>query len=561
MTMKHFARTAVLFAATFTTFAASKVPPKVAPDVPQSSPWTWIDVIVQFNWPSTNLQQFGSFGQIQKSFSVINAIHMTLPEAAIPFLAISPLVSYISPVRKTKGAVDISTGSVDTPLVWNYGYNGSGVGVAVIDSGVTLKNDLKGANGISRVVYSQDYVGGDGSDAYGHGTHVAGIIGANGTNSTGSAFTRTFKGMAPNVNIINFRVLDQNGSGNESDVISAIQQAIALKNTYNIRVINLSLGRQVYESYTLDPLCQAVEAAWKAGIVVVVAAGNSGRDNSMGTKGYGTIAAPGNDPYVITVGAVNAHGTVSIADDSIASYSSKGPTLIDHIAKPDLVAPGNGVISLLASPTCTLATTFPKTLVKNGLYETSGNTNAYSSDYFKLSGTSMATPVVSGAAALLIQQNPGLTPDQIKARLMKTARKILPTYMSGIDSLTNVTFMNQADIFTVGAGYLDVFNALQNNDLVTMPALSPTVVRDSVTLKTMLVRNLSVIWGDGVIWGDSVIWGTNIFNGVVNGKSVIWGDSVVWGDSTTSGFSVIWGDAVNAAGTLLPFDVDDGDVS
>ena len=126
--------------------------------------------------------------------------------------------------------------------------------------------------------------------------------------------------------------------------------------TYNIRVINLSLGRPVFESYTVDPLCQAVEAAWKAGIVVVTAAGNSGRDNSLGTRGYGTIASPGNDPYVITVGADERQRHAYAYDDNVASYSSKGPTLIDHIVKPDIVAPGNSVVSVLASTSCTLYT-------------------------------------------------------------------------------------------------------------------------------------------------------------------------------------------------------------
>src|SRR5208282_1418967 len=125
-----------------------------------------------------------------------------------------------------------------------------------------------------------------------------------------------------------------------------IQTAIQLKATYNIRVINLSLGRPVFESYTVDPLCQAVEAAYKAGIVVVVAAGNDGRDNSEGTNGYATITAPGNDPYVITVGAMKSMGTPTRADDLIATYSSKGPTAIDHIVKPDIVAPGNLQVSL-----------------------------------------------------------------------------------------------------------------------------------------------------------------------------------------------------------------------
>src|SRR5581483_10220113 len=128
----------------------------------------------------------------------------------------------------------------------------------------------------------------------------------------------------PNVNLINSRVLDQNGQGSDSSVIAGINAAIQLKSKYNIRVMNLSLGRPVFESYKLDPLCQAAEAAWKAGIVVVTAAGNEGRNNSAGTYGYGTITAPGNDPYVITVGAMKTMGTPNRSDDLIASYSSKG---------------------------------------------------------------------------------------------------------------------------------------------------------------------------------------------------------------------------------------------
>jgi hypothetical protein len=133
----------------------------------------------------------------------------------------------------------------------------------------------------------------------------------------------TFKGIAPNVSLINLRVLDQNGQGTDSAVISAINWTVTNKTKYNIRVIKLPLGRPVYESYTLDPLCQAVEQAWKAGIVVVVAAGNEGRNNSKNTSGYGTITAPGNDPYVITVGAMKTMGTPSRGDDNVASYILK----------------------------------------------------------------------------------------------------------------------------------------------------------------------------------------------------------------------------------------------
>ena len=132
-------------------------------------------------------------------------------------------------------------------------------------------------------------------------------------------------------NLINLRVLDQNGNGTDSQVIAAIERAIALKSRYNIRVINLSSGRPIWESYELDPLCQAVEQAWKAGIVVVVAAGNAGRDQNLNSEGYGTIEAPGNDPYVITVGAMNTEQTPGLGDDVIASIQlQRGPAFIDQ---------------------------------------------------------------------------------------------------------------------------------------------------------------------------------------------------------------------------------------
>jgi serine protease AprX len=359
------------------------------------------------------------------------------------------------------------------------------------------------------------------------------------------------------VNLISLKVLDQNGGGQEADVIAAIQAAIALKSTYNIRVINLSLGRPVFESYTLDPLCQAVEAAYNAGIVVVAAAGNYGRDNSRGTRGYGTIASPGNDPYVITVGATNSKGTPSPYDDSIASYSAKGPTAVDQIVKPDIVAPGNGVVSLLASTTCTLYAAANSTHVYMG-YETFGLISGVSNNYLRLSGTSMATPVVSGAAALLIQQNPSLTPDQVKERLMRSAKKILPSRMYGIDAITAYQFRMVADIFTVGAGYLDINAALANTDLITVPAMSPTAVYDPVTHLVSLSSNFSKVLG----LDDSVVWGDTLFSGKVgSGALAVWGadDSVVWGDSTNTAFSILWGSTANLAFSITATSNDDGD--
>ena len=252
------------------------------------------------------------------------------------------------------------------------------------------------------------------------------------------------------------RVLDQNGAGTDSAVINAINTAIQLKLLFNIRVINLSLGRPVFESYTLDPVCQAVEKAWKSGIVVVVAAGNNGRYQP--TDGYGTITSPGNDPYVITVGAMKTMGTPTRVDDLIASYSSKGPTVVDAISKPDIVAPGNLLVSLEA-PNSTLYNRVPGNRVPNSFYQ-KGGSSAASSSYFTLSGTSMATGVVSGVVADLLQKSPSLNPDQVKARLMKTAWKSFPAFSSTTDPTSGITYTDQYDVFTIGAGYVDVEAAM-----------------------------------------------------------------------------------------------------
>jgi serine protease AprX len=182
----------------------------------------------------------------------------------------------------------------------------------------------------------------------------------------------------------------------------------------------------VYESYTQDPLCRAVEQAWNAGIVVVVAAGNEGRDNSVGNGGYGTITAPGNDPFAITVGAMNTRGGRDRTGVVPTSYSSRGPTAIDHVVKPDLVAPGNLVVSLYTSG-LNLNHAAPGNAVAHSLYQTNGDNNT-SSVYYVLSGTSMAAPMVSAAAALMIQKEPTLTPDEVKARLMRSAYKNLIPY-------------------------------------------------------------------------------------------------------------------------------------
>ena len=389
---------------------------KLSPDLQQTKA-QHARVVVQYNSQPglLDLNLLGTLGSILNSLPLVNAVVADLPLGNILQLSNQSNVKYISIDRTLTPTLSNAAPAVNAFAAWQSGYTGAGVGVALIDSGVASHPDLNGGLlGLSRVVWNQSFVSGNSSanDQYGHGTHIAGLIAGNGSSSTGSKYSQTFKGIAPQANIINLRVLDQNGQGTDSAVINAINTAISLKPLFNIRVINLSMGRPVFESYTLDPVCQAVEAAWKKGIVVVVAAGNNGRFQP--TEGYATVTSPGNDPYVITVGAMKTMGTPTRVDDLIASYSSKGPTVVDAVAKPDIVAPGNLLVSLEA-PNSTLYNQFPGNQVPNSFYVKGGN-SASSSSYFTLSGTSMAAGVVSGVVADLLQKSPGLSPDQVKAR-------------------------------------------------------------------------------------------------------------------------------------------------
>jgi serine protease AprX len=505
-------------------------------------------VIVQYK-SAPGATQFsraqGRGAKLHGSLSSVRAGVFTMSPAAIRAMANDSDVAFISPDRPLKAMDDLTDAAVGVGNAWDSGYDGTGVGVAIIDSGVNDNHDdlQDSAGAVSRVVYHQDFTGtatsnsnGAAWDLYGHGTHVAGIVGGNGSMSNGR-----FAGMAPNVNFIDLRVLDKNGSGTDSMVIAAIQRAIQLKNTYNIRVINLSLGRGIATGYANDPLCQAVESAWRAGILVVVASGNYGRLSVDGSNGYGTVTAPGNDPMVLTVGAMKTMNTGSRTDDQIASYSSKGPTTFDHVVKPDLVAPGNNVVSVIDHGS-TLEAKYPQN-------KRSGT--SYGRPYFMLSGTSMATPVVAGAAALLLQQNPSMKPDQVKARLMKTAYKTFPTSTVSVDTTTGQTFTSFYDVFTVGAGYLDVAAALNNTDLAPAAAgsaVSPSAVYNPLTGTVSIVNGSSVVWGTSVVWGSSVVWGNSVVWGTnVKGSSVVWGTSVVWGSNIMSGFSVVWGSATGLA--------------
>lgn len=548
---------------------------KISPDLQGYSSTSQVQVIVQYA-PGTQLNCGGLLGvvgcvvsdvvnvvvqlggSILGDLPLINGVVALLDGNGIVALSNQSNVVYISRDRAVSPFDNNANGAVNASAAWSSGYVGSGVGVALIDSGVNGHPDLNtGLLPLSRVVYNQSFVPGNSNagDQYGHGTHIAGLIAGDGLSSSGPEFSKTFTGIASGAQIVNLRVLDANGSATDSVVIAAINQAISLKSRYNIRVINLSLGRGVFESYKLDPLCQAVEKAWKSGIVVVVAAGNNGRYQA--TDGYATVTSPGNDPYVITVGAMKPMGTPQRTDDLIASYSSKGPTIVDHIVKPDLVAPGNLLVST-ETPNTTLYSSEPNNLVPFSYYIYGGSSSP-SKTYFTLSGTSMATGVVSGMVADLLQAHPHLTPDQVKARLMKTAYKTFPTSSSVYDPTTGITYTDQYDIFTVGAGYVDLAAALASTDLATGTAMSPTAVYNAKTGQVTITSDPSSIWGTSYSWSGPAVWGSNQFVGgssmmwgatnpagtsMMWGATGIWGSSMMWGAGTSSGFATIWSNSM-----------------
>ena len=228
-----------------------------------------VKVIVQYKQaPKTaafsRVQNMG--GRVGHHLGLVRGAAFTVPAGSLQALANDPEVAFVSLDHPLKGMDDYTDAAMNVSAAVNAAYDGTGIGVAVIDSGINDMHSDLAKETVSRVLYHQDFTGTTTYlnykrvwDLYGHGTHVAGIIGGNGNKSNGR-----YAGVAPNVNLIDLRVLDANGAGSDSEVIAAIQQAIALKDTYNIRVINLSLGRGIFSGYAQDPLCQAVESAWRA---------------------------------------------------------------------------------------------------------------------------------------------------------------------------------------------------------------------------------------------------------------------------------------------------------
>ena len=343
-----------------------------------------------------------SHGTVRAPLPIVDGVAATVPASDIAVLSRQPGLRAITLDRKgtfSSYSFDDTTtqsnfvASTGAGAAWQAGYTGQGVGVAVIDTGISPMPDVNG-----RVVYGPD-LSGEGSlvDTYGHGTVMGGIIAGNGADSANQAGgART--GVAPKATLVAVKTAGANGAVDVSTVLQAMTWVSAYASQFNIRVLNLSWGTPSTADPAVDPLNYAVERLWKQGIVVVVAAGNLGPN-------AGTISKPGDDPTILTVGAYDDKQNSDPSDDSLASWSSRGPTA-QGVTKPDVVAPGRYIIAQ-RSYGSTIEQQNPKAL--------------YAPSYIRGSGTSEATAVTSGLVALLLQAHPTWTPDQVKYALKSTA--------------------------------------------------------------------------------------------------------------------------------------------
>jgi serine protease AprX len=337
-------------------------------------------------------------GSVLSPLPIIGGVVASIPTALEPVLAALPGITVTPDVSVSIESTTESTGphtpsdaflqqTGATQLAAD-GDTGQGVTVGVIDTGIDNLPDFAG-----RLIGGVDLTGGGNpfQDSYGHGTFVAGLIAGNGASSNGQ-----YSGEAPGADLVSIKVAGASGVTNLGTVILGVQWAIDHESTYNLRVLNMSLGFQPFTSTVINPLDMAVEAAWNSGIAVVVSAGNAGPSN-------GTILSPGDDPLVITVGALDDMAQSNVADDEMNDFSSAGPTSPDGWTKPDLVTSGRSVVSL-AAPGSTVYNQNPSARIGSG--------------NFVGSGTSFSSAITAGAAALVLADNPGLTPDQLKAQLL-----------------------------------------------------------------------------------------------------------------------------------------------
>ena len=370
-----------------------------------------VSVIVRGPSASTAAQAVRSVGgRVSRDLSIVDSVAARVRAKDLAALRRLPEVWSVTPDARV-GFLGSADGDqtahriqkvVRSDGLWREGVTGAGVNVAILDTGIYAGHpDLQG-----RVVHCEDFsheAGGPArcADTFGHGTFMAGLVAGDGASSNGK-----YVGAAPGAGLVSVKVAGYDGSTDVSHVLAGIQWVVANRGTYGIRVLNLSLGTDSAQDYRLSPLDFAVEKAWRAGIVVVVSAGNTGPNS-------GTVMKPGDDPYVITVGASNDEGSVATGDDRVPIFSGRGPTRSNGLAKPDIVSPGVHTISL-RSPGSAIDQKFGSTATVDG-------------SYFRGTGTSMSTATVSGVVAQILQRNPTLTPDQVKSRLISTARPIAET--------------------------------------------------------------------------------------------------------------------------------------
>ncbi|MEL6868168.1 MAG: S8 family serine peptidase [Pseudomonadota bacterium] len=354
------------------------------------------------------------------------------------------------------------------------------------------------------------------NDAFGHGTHIASTIAGTGSISGGE-----YAGVAPGATIYDLRILDDTGRGTVADALAAIDWLLANAKQAGIRVVNLSVGKAIESSAADDLLVAGVEALVANGLTVVVSAGN------YGELGNFYVTSPGNAPNVITVGALDVNDSACNSDDAIAAFSSQGPALYDHYLKPDLVAPGTRIIGATA-PHGSMREDYPHRL------ESCANGRC-SDEYFRLSGTSMAAAMTSGAAVLMLSQDSTLSPATIKARLMRSARKI------------------DGDPIATGAGVLDITAALQETGTVTA-APTPRLIRASGQ-KTILIEDTASLWGNqdfnadaiwskGFLWTQGYLWtdGNVYANGYLWTDGHLWANGYLWTDNSLWSNGFLWTD-------------------
>ena len=511
--------------------------------VPAAQADGWIVRAAPGTLPAVSARAEALGADVARTLGIIDAVAVEATPAVADRLRRDPLVTEVvedaaveltsttyDPVGDAGSMYNVTT-VTGTRNQWK-SLTGKGVDVALIDSGVT---PVEGLATTGKVVYGPDLSFESQSadtrdlDTYGHGTHMAGIIaGKDAGASTFSPSPTSFLGMAPDARIVSVKVADAYGATDVSQVIAGIDWVVQHKNDpgFNIRVLNLSFGTPSTQSYLLDPLAHAAEQAWHQGLVVVVSAGNDG-------TGTGKLLNPAQDPYVIAVGAEKANGTMGLSDDVIPDFSTRG----DGTRNPDVVAPGASIQSLR---------------VPGSWIDTQHPTAVLGGRFFRGSGTSQAAAVVSGAAALLLQQRPGLSPDQVKVMLRGNAVALkaadLQAQGRGLAktdrTLAAATPVNVAQTWTrsSGTGSLD---AARGGQRLTLDGVVLDGERDIMGAAFDSTAHATAA-ASGTAWTDGT-WNGTVWTGR-SWASTGW-ESAAWAGNAWSGRS--WAGRSWASGSWL----------